>query len=253
MDGEGAPPPLMLIARDVDAVDAVAMIAHALASELVAKPRPHPQVAWAYAQPEAVALVVRPTAFIVAAIGSSIEAVPPCLASSVHHAGIEAHAIDAHTTHQRVGLEPAYHQPALGIAHQSLAMRMQEGVVERHAPLRKIDGHGGVAALGIARHHVEALVNGCVALHVVAYLGIEHLPTARHHGVDVDKDVRGNTLLGWGVIHRSTLLLAGTSAQAEEKRKENSLHLSAACLLSSQNSRALINVSHGLCWNFRPR
>ena len=140
------------------------MVAHVLASELVAQPCADAQVSSADAHAEALALVVLPVAFKVGAVGSAIESVAPGFASAVHLSGVEPGGVDAHAADECVGLETADDDAATGITCQPLALVGMQGARQREAAFGQVDGHVGVAFLGIACHHVEAFVLWVMAL-----------------------------------------------------------------------------------------
>ena len=74
-------PTLVLVARNVDAIDAVAVVAEMFAAELITKPCAHFQVARANTQSEAFPLVVLPVPLEISAVGSAINAMTAGLAA----------------------------------------------------------------------------------------------------------------------------------------------------------------------------
>ena len=169
-DGEAPSALLVLVTRDVDAVDVVAMEHHVLATETSAQPLTHLQVGRTDAQTEALALVVLPLAFVVRTVSAMADAAARGLAPLVEGAGKDLGRVDAQARGGYAVAEDGHDEPSLCVAPQLLALRMPEQRCEGDRPLGKKGAERRVAARGIAHHPLVALVAAVVTVQVVAHL-----------------------------------------------------------------------------------
>ena len=111
--GDGHLPPVdveplaslfVLIAGNVDAVDAVAGIAHAFAEEASVAPAAGQQAARVDKEPEAVTGIAFEVAFIVGTVCRTVDTVSVGLHVAVKLTGIDAFCIEPQTCGQRIGL-----------------------------------------------------------------------------------------------------------------------------------------------------
>ena len=160
----------VLVARDVDAVDALAGVVHTLAQIAVVVPLPHAQVSRRrYGEAEALPPVVHPLPFVVSAVVGQTAAVTMSLCAA-EVAGIDFSRIEPYARCQRVGLVVSHDDAASSVALYSRSLPTDapppSDVEQRQWRLWQ-SRQQRVAILCVVGHHFVAFVLHVVAVEVV--------------------------------------------------------------------------------------
>ena len=210
----------MLVARDVDAVDALAGVLHTLAAEEPLVPPSCPQILRRDTEAETLAAVVLPVPLIVAAIAAPIGAVAAGLHVAVEHPRVDALVVEAQTAEQCVGMEGSNDDASVVVGHDALPFAADAAPMDAVQWLGrafgKIGRQRGVALNAVTGHHVVALVPHVVALQVVAQLGLNLRLAVEELGIRNGKSREKRIGRRWQLT--GSVVVAGAKKEHRQKQ-----------------------------------